>query len=166
MSVLPGVAPPIPEVTPPSLPNPLPPPLSNLLPINSSFPCRASHCKKPPLTDILEDEKNIIFKIDLPGFTKDEISIELKECCLIVCATDRNIVKKIAEKIEDTKEELLGGVICHKKERHCGAYYRCYSVPKGIKPVDVFASYLSGVLKIVIVKTPNLLSTLARILIN
>ncbi len=92
-------------------------------------------------TDVLEHEDHYEVNIDLPGFKKDEISLELENGNLTV-STSRNVSE------EEKSEE--GKVI--RQERYMGAMKRSFYVGEYITEEDVKARFEDGVLKLSVPK--------------
>ena len=90
-------------------------------------------------TDIKETENQYEFEIDMPGFKKEEIALDLKDGYLNVSA------KKEAN--EEKSEN--GGYI--KRERHFSAS-RSYYVGNKIRQDDIKAKYENGVLNVIVPK--------------
>ena len=88
-------------------------------------------------TDVLEHEDHYEVNIDLPGFKKEEISLELDNGNLTV-STSRNVNE------EEKNEE--GKVI--RQERYMGAMQRSFYVGEGIDENDVKAKFEDGVLRL------------------
>ena len=93
-------------------------------------------------TDIREtdDAKAYRLAIDLPGFKKDEISLDLKDGYLTISAE-----KGLDKDEEDKKGRIL------RQERYAGACSRSFYVGD-VKAEDVKAKYESGVLTVLIPK--------------
>ena len=91
-------------------------------------------------TDIREtdDAKAYRFAIELPGFKKDEISVEVKDGCMTVSAQ-----KGLDKDEEDKKGRIL------RQERYADACSRSFYVGN-VEPEDVKAKYESGVLTVVV----------------
>ena len=87
-------------------------------------------------TDVREDEKGYELDVDLPGFKKDEISLEVKDGQLTISAQ-----KGLDKDEEDKKGRVL------RQERYTGVCSRSFYVGN-VKPEDVKAKYESGVLSI------------------
>lgn len=90
-------------------------------------------------TDIKEKDGNYIFTIDVPGFEKENINIELENGYLTVSAT-------INEDIDD--EEKNGKYIY--KERYSGECSRSFYVGDDVTEEDVKASFKNGILTIIV----------------
>ena len=90
-------------------------------------------------TDIREtdDAKAYRLAIDLPGFKKDEISIDLKDGYLSISA---------AKGLDRDQEDKKGKYI--RQERYAGACSRSFFVGEGVEPKDVSAKFEDGILKI------------------
>lgn len=90
-------------------------------------------------TDIKEKDDNYIFTIDVPGFEKENINIELENGYLIVSAT-------MNKNVDD--EEKDGKYIY--KERYSGECSRSFYVGDDVKEDDVKASFRNGILTVVV----------------
>ncbi|MBE6029136.1 MAG: Hsp20/alpha crystallin family protein [Clostridiales bacterium] len=88
-------------------------------------------------TDVRELEDHYEVDIDLPGFKKDEIKLELEKGNLTV-STARNVNE------EEKNEE--GKVI--RQERYMGAMQRSFYVGDFITEEDIKAKFEDGVLKL------------------
>lgn len=91
-------------------------------------------------TDIKEKKDKYIVDIDLPGYEKDDIKIEVDNGYLIVNAKTSHH--------KDEKEE--GKYV--RKERFVGECSRSFYVGEDIKQEDIKASFRNGTLKIEIPK--------------
>ena len=92
-------------------------------------------------TDVRETEKTYELDIDLPGFKKDEIQIELKDGYLTVSA------KKGLDKDEEDKK---GKYI--RKERYTGALSRTFYLGEEIREEEIKAKFENGILSVSIPK--------------
>lgn len=95
------------------------------------------HAQHMMKTDVKELEDSYEVDIDLPGFKKDEIGIELKEGYLTITAS------KGVEKDEEDKKTRR--VI--RQERYSGTSQRTFYVGD-VKPEEVKCKYDAGVLMI------------------
>ena len=98
----------------------------------------ASHEMK---TDVRETDSGYEVDIDLPGFKKDEINIQLDNGYLSISAA------KGLDKDEQDKE---GKYI--RKERYAGSMSRSFYVGNAITQDDIKAKYESGILRISVPK--------------
>lgn len=88
-------------------------------------------------TDIIKDGENFILEIEIPGFVKEDISIELNDGVLIVSAE---------KKTEETKESKN----YQRKERFVGKYQRHFVVGENVTNEDIKAKLENGVLELTI----------------
>jgi HSP20 family protein len=88
-----------------------------------------------PPVDIYETDEALVMKAELPGFSKDDISIELKENTLVI---------KGERKHEDEVKE--GNY--HRMERSYGAFQRAFMLPMTVDQEKVKAAYKDGVLEL------------------
>ncbi len=95
------------------------------------------HGKNLMKTDVRETGDKYEADIDLPGFRKDEIKIELERGYLTVSASQRR------EKEEkDEKGKYL------RQERYAGTMSRSYYVGDNLTAADIKAKYENGILTI------------------
>ena len=100
-------------------------------------PLYGKHAKNLMKTDLRETENTYELDIDLPGFKKDEISIDLKDGYLSISA---------AKGLDRDQEDKKGKYI--RQERYAGACSRSFFVGEGVEPKDVSAKFEDGILKI------------------
>ena len=98
------------------------------------------HGKNLMKTDVRENESSYELDIDLPGFKKDEITLDLKEGYLTISAE-----KGLDKDEEDQKGRVL------RQERYAGSCSRSFYVGN-IKAEDIKSKYDSGVLTILVPK--------------
>ncbi len=104
-------------------------------------PLYGKHAKNLMKTDIREHESGYEVDIDLPGFKKDEINLQLDNGYLTVSAA------KGLDKDEQAKD---GTYI--RRERYAGSCSRSFYVGEGVTEEDVHAKYEDGILKLAIPK--------------
>jgi HSP20 family protein len=92
-----------------------------------------------PAMDLLETESAFVLKADLPGMGEDDVNIELEDSTLTVSGERKTTH-------EDTSEGYL------RVERASGAFRRSLTLPKGVDPESVTASFDRGVLEVRIPK--------------
>ena len=99
-------------------------------------PLYGKHAKNLMKTDVRETEHTYEVDVDLPGFKKDEIKVDLRDGYLTISAA------KGLDKDEKDKE---GKYI--RQERYAGACSRSFYVGD-VETKDVSAKYEDGILKI------------------
>ena len=97
----------------------------------------AAHLMK---TDVKETEDSFEVDVDLPGFKKDEIKLELNNGYLTI-STEKSLEKK---------EEKEGKVI--RQERFAGSMQRSFYVGQTLTEEDIKAKYENGVLSLTLPK--------------
>lgn len=100
------------------------------------------HAANMMKTDVQEHNDHYEVDIDLPGFKKEELSLELKDGYLVISAA-----KGFSK---DEKEEQTGRFV--RRERYAGSMSRSFYVGKAMKQEDIHAKYECGVLKLSIPK--------------
>lgn len=93
-------------------------------------------------TDVKEVDDNYVLDMELPGFNKDNIQIQLKDGYLNISAT---------KSTNNDETDSQGNII--RQERYSGSCSRSFFVGEDIKPEDIKASYDNGELKISLPKT-------------
>ena len=92
-------------------------------------------------TDVKETDKGYEVDVDLPGFKKDEIHLELNDGYLTISAE-----KSLEKDDENKKGKIL------RQERYAGVMQRSFYVGGNVTEEDIKASYESGVLHVIIPK--------------
>ena len=103
---------------------------------NGRDPLYGKRAKNLMKTDVRETEDTYEVDIDLPGFKKDEITVDLKDGCLTVSA---------AKGLDKDEEDRKGRYI--RQERYAGACSRSFYVGD-VEPDQVTAKYEDGILRI------------------
>ena len=92
-----------------------------------------------PAMDLLEVEDHFVLRADLPGMSEEDVNIELEDSTLTISG------ERKAE--HESKQEGF-----YRVERASGAFQRSLTLPKGIDPESVTASFDRGVLEVRIPK--------------
>lgn len=107
-------------------------------------------------TDLYEDEQNIYIDIDVPGFKKEDIKIELNNGYLSIQAAT-------AEEKDNNEESNFKYRI---KERRSVEFTRRYKLDDAITEKDIKVKLEDGVLKVLIKKLEKVLPTTKTISIE
>ena len=99
-------------------------------------PLYGKHAKNLMKTDVRETENTYEVDMDLPGFKKDEIKVDLKDGYLTISA---------AKGLDKDQKDKEGKYI--RQERYAGACSRSFYVGD-VETKDVSAKYEDGILKI------------------
>ena len=102
-------------------------------------------------TDIRDNGDSYLLEAELPGFKKEDISVDLEGETLTIRA-ERT----------DEKEEKDGKGSFVKRERSYGSFSRSFDMT-GIRTEDVSAAYENGVLKLTLPKKQETLPTSRRL---
>ncbi len=97
------------------------------------------HARNLMKTDVREMDNSYELDIDLPGFKKDEITVDLKNGYLTIGAS-----KGL------DKEEKDGKYI--RRERYAGVCSRSFYVGTAVRPEEIGAKYEDGILKLSVPK--------------
>jgi HSP20 family protein len=92
-----------------------------------------------PAVDIFEEQDNIVIKAELPGISKEGISVDVKGRVLTL--------KGERSADNEVKEEKY-----YRREMTYGRFERSFTLPAEVDPDAVKAEYSDGVLKITVPK--------------
>ena len=95
------------------------------------------HAKNMMKTDIRETDEGYEVNMDLPGFKKDEIEVQLENGYLTVSA---------AKGLDKDEADKKGKYIC--RERYAGEMSRSFYVGENILDTDIRARFENGILKL------------------
>lgn len=95
------------------------------------------HAKNLMKTDIRETDEGYEVIMDLPGFKKDEIEVQLENGYLTVSA---------AKGLDKDEADKKGKYIC--RERYAGEMSRSFYVGEDILDTDIHARFENGILKL------------------
>ena len=104
-------------------------------------PLYGKHAQNMMKTDIRETDGSYELDVDLPGFKKDEINVQLKDGYLTLTA---------AKGLDKDSQDKKGNYI--RKERYAGTMSRSFYVGEAVNEEDVHAKYEDGILKISVPK--------------
>jgi len=95
-----------------------------------------------PAVDIYEDDKKVMFKLEVPGIEEKDLDVSVENNTLTV---------KGERKFEaEEKEENF-----HRIERRYGSFFRAFTLPSTVDTEHVQAKYNAGVLKLELLKKPE-----------
>ena len=104
-------------------------------------PLYGKHAQNVMKTDIKESDTAYEMDIDLPGFKKDEVNVELKNGYLTIQAA-----KGLDKEEQDKKGKYI------RQERYAGACSRSFYVGEDVEPEEVSAKFEDGILTISVPK--------------
>ena len=107
-------------------------------------PLYGKHAKNLMKTDVRETDDSYELDVDLPGFKKDEVSVELKDGYLTIQA---------AKGLDKDETDKKGRYI--RQERYAGACSRSFYVGGEVEPADVSARFEDGILRLSIPKVEH-----------
>ncbi len=92
-----------------------------------------------PRADMLETETTIRILVDLPGLTREQVQLSLKNGVMIVKG------ERATDHLEN--EQFT------RRERFYGQFYRSFALPETASSKEISARFINGVLEITIPKT-------------
>ena len=93
-------------------------------------------------TDIRETENGYELNIDLPGYQKDDVQVQLKDGYLTVSA-----------KTNEDQEQKDGSGKYIRRERYSGSVRRSFYIGKNTSEQEIRARFENGILKLSLPKT-------------
>ena len=107
----------------------------------SRNPLYGKHAKNLMKTDVRELDGSYELDVDLPGFKKDEVTVDLQDGYLTISAA-----KALDKDESDQKGKFL------RQERYSGSMSRSFYVGDDVESADISAKYENGILKISVPK--------------
>ena len=99
------------------------------------------HAKNVMKTDVRELDNGYEIIVDLPGFKKDEIEVQLEDGYLTISA---------AKGLDKDETDKKGNYI--RRERYAGTLSRSFYVGDAVSEEDIHAKYEDGILKLSVPK--------------
>jgi len=96
-----------------------------------------------PKIDVVERNNRLVTRVDLPGLTKKDVLVEVKDGYLILSGERKR-------ETQEAKENW------YRSEREYGRFYRGVPLPEGVKVSDVTAVFADGVLEVSFPVPPRL----------
>jgi HSP20 family protein len=93
-----------------------------------------------PATDVIETDKEIVLKAELPGVKKEDVSVEIEGDTLTI-------------KGERKEEKEEKGKKMHRVERFYGSFMRSFTLPENVDAKAIAAEMKDGVLEVHLPKT-------------
>jgi HSP20 family protein len=103
-----------------------------------------------PATDITEDDKEYLVKVELPAMNKEDVKVTVENGTLQISG------ERKAEKEEKTKKY-------HRIERSYGSFLRAFMLPDSADGTKVNAEYKDGMLTVHLPKAPEAKSKLIEV---
>ena len=99
------------------------------------------HARNLMKTDVREMDNSYELDIDLPGFKKDEITVDLKNGYLTIGAS-----KGLDKEQKDENGKYI------RRERYAGVCSRSFYVGSSLRPEEIGAKYEDGILRLSVPK--------------
>ena len=104
-------------------------------------PLYGKHAKNIMKTDVKETDNSYELDIDLPGFKKEDINVQLDNGYLTIAAS-----KSLEKEDEHEKSHYI------RQERYSGSMSRSFYVGNDVKQEEIHARYEDGILKLAVPK--------------
>ena len=106
-----------------------------------SDPLYGKHAQNLMKTDVREKDNAYELDVDLPGFKKDEITVDLKDGYLTIGAS---------KGLDRDQSDENGKYI--RRERYAGVCSRSFYVGENVRPEEIGAKYEDGILRLSVPK--------------
>ena len=97
-----------------------------------------------PQVNVAETADELVFTAELPGMSRDQVSIELEQNVLTISG------EKVEERTEGDEERKY-----HLWERTYGSFHRSFTLPRPVNADQAAARFENGVLEIRLPKAPE-----------
>ena len=104
-------------------------------------PLYGKHAKNIMKTDVKETDNSYELDIDLPGFKKEDINVQLDNGYLTIAAS-----KSLEKEDEHEKSHYI------RQERYSGSMSRSFYIGNDVKQEEIHAKYEYGILKLAVPK--------------
>ena len=104
-------------------------------------PLYGKHAQNIMKTDVKETDNSYELDIDLPGFKKEDINVQLDNGYLTIAAS-----KSLEKEDEHEKSHYI------RQERYSGSMSRSFYVGNDVKQEEIHAKYEDGILKLAVPK--------------
>ena len=108
-----------------------------------------------PPVDIFENEKGYFIEVELPGFTKEDVDLNIGNHSISIKTTDA--FNKSLSELEDKQNYLI------KESNLKQSFKRSFTFPKDVEEDKVKAQYLNGILRIAIPKAKQAIPKIIKI---
>jgi len=92
-----------------------------------------------PMTDIYETKEAYVFKVELPGFKKEDLTVEFSNETLTLRG-------------ERKREQETNNENVHRLERSYGVFERSFTIPKNVDAKKIDAALKDGILVLTVPK--------------
>jgi HSP20 family protein len=96
-------------------------------------------CAWTPNVDIYETDQGVILAVDLPGVSREDVMVEVKD----------NVMTISGERSTDPEGQAVN---YYRRERQCGTFQRTFTLHAMVSPEQIKAKFKNGVLFIEIPK--------------
>lgn len=120
--------------------------------MDDSFFGQGMHDILPCRTDIVDKGNSYLIKADMPGFTKEDIHIDIQGDQLTITAEHK-------QEVSENKKNFV------RRERRCGTLSRSFDI-QGIDSGKITAAYTNGVLELTLPKVQEVKPETKTIQIN
>ena len=107
---------------------------------SKDYDVEVRRCDWRPVVDIFDTEKAIVINAELPGVSRDSITLDVKENVLTL--------KGERKSDEDVSQESY-----YRMERCFGTFERAFTLPSTVDPANITANFKDGILRIEIPKS-------------
>lgn len=116
--------------------------------LNNLFGTVKADSRRSPVVDVIENENSYIIEAEVPGYSQDEIDVQVEDNVLTVSASP-SVNQPEQEQTEDT-DKTEGTYLIQERSR--SRFSRSFSLPKDVDVEQIEGSYKNGILRLELTK--------------
>jgi len=121
--------------------------------LNNLFGTVNSDSRRAPVVDVIENENSYIIEAEVPGYSQEEIDVQVEDGVLTISASpasDQSAQKESDQDQSQDEEITKGTYLVH--ERSSSLFTRSFSLPKDVDVEQIEGSYKNGILRLELTK--------------
>lgn len=116
--------------------------------LSNLFGTVKSDSRRSPAVDVIENENSYIIEVEVPGYSQEEIDVQVEDNVLTVSASPA--VEQPDQEQSEEKEKAEGTYLI--RERSRSRFSRSFSLPKDVDVEQIEGSYKNGILRLELAK--------------
>lgn len=109
--------------------------------------------RRSPVVDVIENENSYIIEAEVPGYSQEEIDVQVEDGVLTISASpaiEQSAQKESAQEQSQDEDKAEGTYLVH--ERSSSRFSRSFSLPKDVDVEQIEGSYKNGILRLELTK--------------
>lgn len=113
--------------------------------LNNLFGTVSTSHRRSPLVDIVENENSYVIEAEVPGYSQEEIDVQVEDNVLTISAGTAEETKEGSSEDSEQKEYLV-------HERKSTEFSRSFALPKDVDVENIEGNYKNGILRLELAK--------------